>query len=102
MVSGRYAYHTVRDRHITLHSSSLYRNWCPHISSRSTSYRRSNFDEDPYANKEDMDQHDIVARKDGGISLEEFCDCHMSDHTNEAVSQGSAEGRLPSHTNTYK
>ena len=58
----------VRDPHITLHNSSLYRNSCPRISSRLTSYRKSNFDGDPYVNKEDMGRHDIAARRDEGIS----------------------------------
>ena len=66
------------------------------------SYHKSSFDEDPHVNKEDMGQHDIVARRDGGISLVEFCGCHMFGHMNEAVTQELVEGPLPSCTNTYK
>lgn len=46
-----------------------------------------------------MDRHDTVARRDEGISLVEFCDCHKFVHTNEAVSQEWVEGPLPSRTN---
>lgn len=49
-----------------------------------------------------MDRHDIVARRDGGISLVEFCGYHKFVHTNEAVFQELTEGRLPSRTNTCK
>ena len=53
-------------------------------------------------NKEDMDRHDIIARRDEGIALEESYGCHKFDHTNEAVCQGLVEGPLPSCTNTCK
>ena len=102
MVSGRYAHRKARDPHIPLHNSSPYRNSFPRISSKSTSYRKSNFDAGPYVNKEDMDQHGIIARMDEDISWVEFCGCHTFDRTNEAVTPELVEGRLPSCTNRCK
>lgn len=92
----------VRDPHISPHNSSLCRSSYPRISLKLTSCHKSNFEESPYENKEDTDRHDIVARRGGGISLEDFCDCHSFVHTNEAVYQELIEGRLLWHTNRYK
>ena len=83
------------------HTSSLYRSSYLCISGRPYFCHKSNFDEDPCVNMVGMDRRDIVARKDGGISLVEFCFCHTFGHTNEAVSQELAEDRLPSRTNMY-
>ena len=102
MVFGRYAHRRARDPRIPLRNSSPYRNSFPRISSKSDFYRKSNFDEGPYVNKEDMDQHGITTRKDEDISLVEFCCCHMFDRTNEVVILESLAGRLPSCTNTCK
>ncbi len=49
-----------------------------------------------------MGRHDILARKDEGISLVEFWGCHKFDHMNEAAALEWIEGRLPSCTNTNK
>ncbi len=49
-----------------------------------------------------MDRHDIVARRDGGISLVEVCGCHRFVRRNEAVFQVLIEGRLLSRTNTCR
>lgn len=92
----------VRDHHISGHSSSLSRSSYLHIFSRSTSCRKSNFEEVPCVNMEGMDRHGKVAHKDEGIFLAESFGYHRSAHTNEAVSQKLVEGRLPSRTNTCK
>ena len=95
MVSGRYALRKVRDPHISPHNSNPFRNSSLHISLRSTSCRKSNFEQDPCVNKEGRDRHGKVARKDEGIFLARSCRSHKSVHTNEAVSQIFVEGRLP-------
>ena len=101
MVSGSNAHHTVKGPHMAPHTSSLCRSSYLCISGRPYFSHKSSFDEDPCVNMGDMDRRDIVARKDGGISLVEFYFCHTFGHTNEAVSQELVEDRLPSRTNMY-
>ena len=83
------------------HTSSPCRSSYLCISGRPFLCHRSSFDEDPCVNMVGMDRRDIIARKDGGISLEAFCFCHTFGHTNEAVSPEPVEDQLPSRTNMY-